>query len=107
QISDNIPLVSPKSSFDENYLTKEDIKIGMTVMVSSLKQKGIVLSNVSKTGDVQVQLGNMKMNINVSNLQKVSNTQTDTKKTSINSTSNVKVNRTKSVKMEINVIGQT
>lgn len=107
QISDNIPLVSPKSSFDENYLTKEDINIGMTVMVSSLKQKGIVLSNVSKTGDVQVQLGNMKMNINVSNLQKVSNTQTDTKKTSINSTSNVKVNRTKSVKMEINVIGQT
>lgn len=107
QISDNIPLVSPKSSFDENYLTKEDIKIGMTVMVSSLKQKGIVLSNVSKTGDVQVQLGNMKMNINVSNLQKVSNTQTDTKRTSINSTSNVKVNRTKSVKMEINVIGQT
>ena len=46
----------------------KDLKLGQSVKVVSLGQKGNVLSLPDKDGDLQVQIGIMKMKVNVKNL---------------------------------------
>lgn len=103
----NINLI--KSSYHNNSKdSKEDfhaknIKPNMEVFISNLGQNGIVLSHVSKSNEVQVQIGALKMNVPVKNL-KLPNVSEKTKvfPTSPNLSS---ISKTKMVKSEINVIG--
>lgn len=50
-------------------ISREDIKPNLNVFVSNLNTDGIVLSNISKDDTVQVQVGAMKMNVNIKYLQ--------------------------------------
>ena len=50
-------------------IAREEIKPGLNVYVSNLKANGIVVSNVSKDDTVQVQIGIMKMKVDIKNLQ--------------------------------------
>ena len=52
-------------------IAREEIKPGLNVYVSNLKTNGVVVSNVSKDDTVQVQIGIMKMKIDIKNLQKI------------------------------------
>lgn len=86
-------------------LEKKDIQLGMLVEVIPFNAAGTVISLPNKSNEVQIQIGNTKMNISLSNLNK-------TKKTLTNENfSTTKVNRnngskSKYISPEINVIGQ-
>ncbi len=86
-----------------NSLEPKDIKINMSVFVTTVGKEGIIVSNISKSNDVQVQIGNMKITVNIKYLQKVNN---NTKK-STSSVSYNSVSKTRNAKSEINVIGLT
>ena len=84
-------------------IPRENIKPNLNVFVSNLNSDGVVLSNISKDDTVQVQIGAMKMNINIKYLQEAkhsSNNQdyTYTRRSSLKS---------QSVNPEINLLGLT
>ena len=100
---------------DSSMLKPEDIYLNMEVFVKTLKQPGIVVSHVSKSNEVQVQIGNMKTNVNIKYLEKLDNSKLDknsskkTNSTLNKNTSNsygyANISKTKNAKSEINVIG--
>ncbi len=83
-------------------IPKEKIKPNEKVFVAKLNQNGIVLSNISKSNEVQVQIGNIKMNINIKDL---SFPKEEPKKKTVSSFSSV--SKSKSVSTELNIIGLT
>lgn len=87
----------------KNLLDVKDIKPNTEVFVSSLGQNGIILSNISKSNEVQVQIGSMKMNVNIKYLEKVDKSSIGNKSNSTSSYSSV--SKTRTAKSEINVIG--
>ena len=84
-----------------NVIIPKDIKPNLKVFVTTLGKEGIVVSNVSKDNEVQVQIGSMKMSINISNLQKVNDNKEKTK-----SNYSYKISKARSLNSEINVIGE-
>lgn len=85
----------------ENLLDEKDIKPNTEVFLTTLGQNGIILSNVSKSNEVQVQIGSIKMNVNIKYLEKIKNSSKATKSVS----SYASVSKTKTASSEINVIG--
>ena len=97
-------------------IAREDIKPGLNVYVSNLKTNGVVVSNISKDDTVQVQIGIMKMKVDIKNLQ-----ETEKSNSSAHASSGVsKKNRTtnysyvgrsslkaQNVSPEINLLGLT
>ena len=92
---------SSKENISKNSLDISEIKPNLEVFVSSLGQNGIVLSNVSKSNEVQVQIGSIKMNINIKYLEQVKNSNKKTNSTTSYNT----VSKSRTAKSEINVIG--
>lgn len=92
--------ISSENINKNNNISIDEIKPGKEVFVTSLNQNGIVLSNVSKNNEVQVQIGSIKMNVKTNLLQNVKGA---SKKDTSSSTLNISKSRT--VKPEINVIG--
>ena len=102
-----------------NSIKKEEIKPGKEIFVTSLNQNGIIVSNISRNNEVQVQIGSIKMNIKIDLLQEIKETNTSktsktsnksrksSKSVSSSSSNNSFSNFSKSinVKPEINVIG--
>lgn len=86
------------ASIDEN-----EIYIGMPVLIRNLNQNGIITSLVNKSEEVQVQVGNVKMMVNLSNISK-SNINSSIKNKTM-SNSSYKTNKTRNATTEINVIG--
>lgn len=84
-------------------LTAQDIKPNTEVFVSNLNQNGMVLSYVSKSNEVQVQVGNLKMNVNLKYLTRPKTGSKNNSSSAINHLSYV--SKSKMVKTEINVIG--
>lgn len=86
-------------------LAKSDVKDGLNVYIASLGSNGYIVGNkINKSNEVQVQVGNMKMNIKLSDLRK-SLTNSVKVKESGKVTTN-KESKAKTVSPEINVIGQ-
>ena len=87
-------------------ISKNDIKDGLNVYISSLGTNGIILGNtVNKSNEVQVQVGSMKMNVKLSDLRKLSSNVSTTSK-STGKVTTEKSSKTKVISPEINVIGQ-
>lgn len=97
----SITSVDEKKSSLKNSLDIKDIKPHTEVFITTLGQNGIILSNISKSNEVQVQIGSMKMNINIKYLEKVKNSN----KKSSSTVSYNSVSKTRTAKPEINVIG--
>lgn len=89
----------PKES--KSAISVEDAKPNTEVFVTTLGQNGIIVSNVSKSNEVQVQVGSMKLSVNLKYLEKIVNTNKNNKSTSSYSS----VSKAKNVSSEINVIG--
>ena len=64
--SDNLDPVDPKTA--ENYELPRPLKKGDEVILVSIGQKGILLSDPDKSGNVQVQAGIIKTKTNIKNL---------------------------------------
>ena len=88
-------------------LDESEIVVGAKVFVSTLGQNGIVTSKISKSKEVQVQIGLIKTNISIKFLEKPKNLKDDltSKPTSSYSTRNA--SKTKTANSELNVIGLT
>ena len=82
-------------------ISVEDAKPNTDVFVTTLGQNGIIVSNVSKSNEVQVQVGSMKLSVNLKYLEKIVNTNKNNKSTSSYSS----VSKAKNVSSKINVIG--
>ena len=86
-------------------LAESDVKDGLNVYIASLGSNGYIVGNkINKSNEVQVQVGNMKMNIKLSDLRK-SLTNSVKVKESGKVTTN-KESKAKTVSPEIIVIGQ-
>ena len=99
----SISLQNYETKSTSNALDISQIKQNETVFVTTLKQNGIVLSNISKSNEVIVQVGSIKMNIPIKYLEKA-HKETTTKKDTKNYTS---ISKTRNAKTEINVIAYT
>lgn len=112
-----------------NILLPDEIKPNMEVFVTTLNQNATVISRVSKSNTVQIQIGMMKTNVDIKYLRKpenigkstsvgkLNNNSNSSKNNSSNNgsknnssnsiygTSKTKINKTKTAKTEINVIG--
>ena len=112
-LNDKIKATSTVNSSNNNVanatkaIDVNEIKPNLKVFVTTLNQEGIVLSNVSKDNEVQVQIGSLKMSVNIANLQKVNESN---RKTSSNnkgkSNYSYKISKARSLNSEINVIGE-
>ena len=91
------------TSFSESPLTADTIKLHADVWVTNLGQKGVVVSHVSKSNEVQVQIGSMKMSVPLKYLQLISPTK-ETNSSHL-AQSVPYLSKTKVAKSEINVIG--
>ncbi len=89
----------------KNTLTPKQIKPDMEVLVTTLNQNGIVLSYPSKSNEVQVQVGNLKMNVAIKNLKIPNNINKNNNSSMVNYIKNSSISKTKMIKSEINVIG--
>ena len=85
-----------------NGITTEEVQINTPVFVTTLNKEGIIVSNLSKSNEVQVQIGSMKTNVNIKYLQKLN--KSNFKSAPINN-SYTSISKTKTVNTEINVIG--
>ena len=98
----NISLEATKdNSNTSNSISKDEAVPNTNVFVTTLGKNGVIVSNISKSNEVQVQVGSMKMSINIKYLQKL-------KSPAVNksaNTSHVSVSKTKNAKSEINIIG--
>ena len=97
------PLSSDNINEQQSF-PREEIKPGKEVFVPSLNQNGTIVSNISKNDEVQVQIGSMKMNIKINNLQNTKNSKSS-KNTSSSNSSHTSISKTRNIKPEINVIG--
>lgn len=102
-------------------IAREEIKPGLNVYVSNLKANGVVVSNISKDDTVQVQIGIMKMKVDIKNLHEttansISSVSASSAKPSAKSAKNKSENysyvgrsslKTQNVSPEINLLGLT
>lgn len=89
----------------KNTLEAKDIKPNMEVFVTNLGKNGIVLSHVSKSNEVQVQIGSLKMNVSVRYLTLPDKMKQKTSSLAVNNTKVSSISKTRMIKSEINVIG--
>lgn len=98
----NISLEATKNNSNtSNSISKDEAVPNTNVFVTTLGKNGVIVSNISKSNEVQVQVGSMKMSINIKYLQKL---QSPAVNKSAN-TSHVSVSKTRNAKSEINIIG--
>lgn len=99
--------ISHKTTDSSKSLNTNDIKPNTEVFVKTLGKNGTVLSHVSKSGDVQVQIGIMKMNIPIKNLEKahIDNDSKSMNQNQVKTSGYTSISKSKTVKSEINVIG--
>ena len=88
-------------------ISKDLIKPGLEVFVSNLNNNGTVLSNVSKDNTVQVQVGAMKMNVDIKFLQEVKKASTNKSHNKITDYTKHSSFKAQSVSPEINILGMT
>ena len=102
----NISL-SGNDSLDIKPIDEKEIVVGAKVFVSTLGQNGTVLSKISKSKDVQVQIGLIKTNIAIKYLEKPKKIKNDINISSSVSSFGSSISKTRTVNSEINVIGLT
>ncbi len=93
-------------------INSDEIEIGMDVLFTDFNTVATILTYPNKSGDIQIQLGNAKMNVNINKLQKIEKEVIQNKylykKIDTTSSKCKQVNsKSKYISPELNVIGQT
>ena len=108
QLNDSIKNKTIKDS-EENIATNPiDRKLIVTnakVYVTKFNQNGIVLSNIKRNDEVQVQIGSIKTNVHIKYLEPARNLKNDLTNNKVSS--HATVSKTRLANSEINVIGLT
>jgi len=87
---------------NNSQFTKDDFKVGMNVKLNNVSDIATITSLSGKNNQLQVQIGSVKMNANVKDIISIENTKTIKAIT----TGKSSIIKSKTVKTEINVIGQ-
>ena len=95
-------LTNKKVEPDHTSLDKKDIKIGLEVDIPSINQSGTIISNITKSNTVQVQIGSLKTYFKISDLTIAKNVA----KKEVSVQSKKRDFKVSSISPEINVIGQ-
>ena len=95
-------LANKKAEQDYTSLDKKDIKIGLEVDIPSINQSGTIISNITKSNTVQVQIGSLKTYFKISDLTIAKNVA----KKEVSVQSKKHDFKVSSISPEINVIGQ-
>ncbi|MFR2570756.1 MAG: endonuclease MutS2 [Clostridia bacterium] len=107
-LNDKIKQIKTNDTVDTsqplNNIDKEKIKIGANVFVNSFNQPGIIMSNISKNDEVQVQIGSIKISLPISSLTLTENKEDTNTHKHISGLKN-SFHKSMNVKPEINVIG--
>ena len=106
-LNENIKNLSVSGSNSVNVMPilKENIEVGMSVFVLPLNQNGVVLSLPNSSSEIQIQIGNMKMNMHTSQLS-ASKLQSTKKKNMVSNYQNHSYSQKAiTISPEINVIG--
>ena len=93
----------PKKTFSN---PPQNLKVGETVKILDMDQEASVLKVPDKNGNVRVQAGIIKMDVHVTNLRRVEDTQTKKLAEKYVKTTRAFDSKTKSVSTEIDVRGQ-
>jgi len=87
-------------------ISREDIKVGLNVYVANLKSEGTVISNISKDDTVQVQIGVMKLKVDIKQLQEITKTKSNEKNKNYDYVGHSSL-KSQHVSPEINLLGLT
>lgn len=98
----NINITKVDKNFSENSLDISEAVPKTEVFIKSLDKNGTIISYPSKSNEVQVQVGILKMNIAISDLEKISKPSSNSKP--LQSTYS-NITKTRNISSEINVIG--
>ena len=104
----NSSLTKDTANFSSNSVEKlnvEDLKPNTEVFVKTLGQNGIIVSHISKSNEVQVKVGIIKMNVHINNIEKAHVDKTKKSDKQILTSGYTSIPKSKTVKSEINVIG--
>ncbi len=97
---------TPHDSTDiSKALTLNDLKPNTEVFVKTLGKNGTIVSHISKSNEVQVQVGIMKMNLNINALEKPHKDISSKLNNKIQTSGYTSISKSKTAKSEINVIG--
>ena len=104
--------VSTKTSFGsskaKNHTPPKELSIGDVVMVHSLAMKGTIASKVNAKGKCFVQMGIMRSEVDISDLELLENeTKQAKKEAQISQQRNLKASKAMYISPEINLIGKT
>ena len=98
-------------ALDSISISKKDLKVGMKLKLNSISDVATIVSLSGKSNQLQVQVGSIKMSIDISDISDI--VKNDAKETKSGVVSNIKTNSNKNiiskamnVSTEINVIGQ-
>lgn len=109
KIKDNSVLEHvPNNTLDiSKTLEPNEIKPNLEVFVKTLGKNGTVLSYLSKSNEIQVQIGIMKMNINIKDLEKAHKDNSSKSDNKVQTSGYTSISKSKTAKTEINIIGLT
>lgn len=109
KIKDNSVLEHvPNNTLDiSKNLEPNEIKPNLEVFVKTLEKNGTVLSYLSKSNEVQVQIGIMKMSINIKDLEKAHKDNSSKLNNKVHTSGYTSISKSKTAKTEINIIGLT
>jgi len=103
EINEKLKTFSTAIKSETGNLSKEDAIPGLNVYVIPLGKNGIIKSKPNSSLDVEVEVGNLKTNININNLVKLNTVPKKDK--IINKKINTNSFKSKTISNEINVIG--
>ena len=95
-----------KEEISSKTFSKEDLSVGMYVNILGFSDLAQIISLSGKPNELQVQIGNAKMNVKLDTISKIVNKEQNNTNSIINKNPSSSSFKAKNVSSEINVIGQ-
>ena len=100
-------VIKPAASKASKQLQAKDLHIGDSVKVLSMNLKGTVSTLPNAKGDLFVQMGIMRSQVNLRDLELIPDMETVNPRTTRTGTGKIKMSKSTSVSTEINLLGKT
>ena len=107
KVEKNMTLKNEPEKKSRKVLTAKDLHIGDGVKVLSLNLKGTVSSMPDSKGNLFVQMGILRSQVNIKDLEKLDDTVITASGLNKTSSGKIKMNKSASVSAEINLLGKT
>ena len=106
-VEKNLTIKPAKKAASSKQLQAKDIHLGDSVRVLSMNLKGTVSSLPNAKGDLFVQMGIMRSQVNLRDLELIPDVETVNPRTTRTGTGKIKISKSASVSTEINLLGKT